>query len=87
MSYSLPDTKLTFPLVLNFSNLYHMSCVLSEAGLASDAAFTIKEHFSSVPGLKSLNEVCNCSNLRTQGLALIAVSYLLALLRASSCGH
>ena len=34
-----------------------MSCVLSEAGLASDAAFTIKEHFSTVPGLKSLSEV------------------------------
>ena len=34
-----------------------MSCVLSEAGLASDVAFTIKEHFSIVPGLKSLNEV------------------------------
>lgn len=34
-----------------------MSCVLSEAGLSSDAAFTIKEHFSTVPGLKSLNEV------------------------------
>lgn len=43
--------------VLDFSDLYHMSCVLSEAGLASDAAFTIKEHFSTVPGLKSLNEV------------------------------
>lgn len=34
-----------------------MSCVLNEAGLASDAAFTIKEHFSAVPGLKSLSEV------------------------------
>ena len=34
-----------------------MSCVLNEAGLASDAAFTIKEHFSTVPGLKFLGEV------------------------------
>ncbi len=34
-----------------------MSGVLNEAGLASDAAFTVKEHFSNVPGLKSLNEV------------------------------
>ena len=44
--------------VLNFSDLYNMSCVLSEAGLASDAAFTVKEHFSTAPGLKSLSEVC-----------------------------
>ena len=34
-----------------------MSCILDEAGLASDAAFTIKEHFLTVPGLKSLSEV------------------------------
>ena len=35
-----------------------MSLVLSEAGLASDAAFTVKEHFSTTPGLNSLPEVC-----------------------------
>ena len=36
-----------------------MSLVLSEAGLASDAAFTVKEHFSTTPGLSSLPEVHN----------------------------
>ena len=34
-----------------------MSLVLSEAGVASDAAFTIKEHFSTILGLSSLPEV------------------------------
>ncbi len=48
---------ITTLVVLDFSELYQMSCILSEAGLASDAAFTIKEHFSTVPGLKSLSEV------------------------------
>ena len=44
--------------VLDFHNLHQMSLVLSEAGLASDAAFTVKEHFSTTPGLGSLPEVC-----------------------------
>ena len=35
-----------------------MSLVLSEAGLANYAAFTVKEHFSTTPGLDSLPEVC-----------------------------
>ena len=52
-------------LVLNFRDLHQMSVVLSKAGLASDAAFTVKEHISSMPGLKSLPEVqrvlfCQC---------------------------
>ena len=34
-----------------------MSKVLSEAGLASDAAFNVKEHLSTTPGHKSLAEV------------------------------
>ena len=34
-----------------------MSKVLSEAGLPSDAAFTIREHFTVTPGAKSLAEV------------------------------
>ena len=34
-----------------------MSLVLSEAGLASDAVFIVKEHFSTTPGLSSLPEV------------------------------
>ena len=44
--------------VLDFHNLHQMSLVLSEAGLASDAAFTVKEHFSTTPGLNTLPEVC-----------------------------
>ena len=44
--------------VLDFKNLHQMSLVLSEAGLASDAAFTVKEQFSTTPGLNSLPEVC-----------------------------
>ena len=43
--------------MLDFHNLHQMSLVLSEAGLASDAAFTVKEHFSTTPGLSSLPEV------------------------------
>ena len=39
-----------------------MSLVLNEAGLASDAAFTVKEHFSTTPGLNSLPEVCMYTN-------------------------
>ena len=34
-----------------------MSLVLNEAGLASDAAFTVKEHFSTMPALMFLPEV------------------------------
>ena len=44
--------------VLDFHNLHQMSLVLSEAELASDAAFTVKEHFSTTPGLNTLPEVC-----------------------------
>ena len=44
--------------VLDFHNLHQMSLVLSEAGLASDAAFTVKERFSTTPGLNTLPEVC-----------------------------
>ena len=43
--------------VLDFDNLHQMSLVLNEAGLASDAAFTVKEQFSTTPGLSSLPEV------------------------------
>ena len=43
--------------VLDFHNLHQMSLVLSEAGLVSDAAFTVKEHFLTTPGLSSLPEV------------------------------
>ena len=34
-----------------------MSTVLSDAGLPTDAAFTIREHFTTTPGAKSLAEV------------------------------
>lgn len=44
-------------IVLNFANLHQMTMVLNEAGLASDAAFTVKEQFSITPGLSSLPEV------------------------------
>ena len=50
--------------VLDFHNLHQMSLVLSEAGLASDAAFTVKEHFSTTPGLGSLPEVCTHNTYR-----------------------
>ena len=42
---------------MDFHNLHQVSLVLSEAGLASDAAFTVKEHFSTTPGLNTLPEV------------------------------
>ena len=34
-----------------------MTEVLSEAGLPTDAAFTVREHFNLTPGAKSLTEV------------------------------
>ena len=43
--------------VSDFHNLHQMSLVLSEAGLACDAAFNVKEHFSTTPGLNTLPEV------------------------------
>lgn len=42
---------------LDFGNLYQMTEVLSQAGLSTDAAFTIREHFTVTPGAKSLAEV------------------------------
>lgn len=60
-TYSVVILHLSLFTVLDFSDLYQMSCVLSEAGLASDVAFTIKEYFSAVPGLKSLSEVSSIS--------------------------
>lgn len=44
-------------LVLNFNDLHQMTRALNKAGLDSGVAFTVKEHFSSVLGLKSLSEV------------------------------
>ena len=56
--------RLSLVSVLNFKDLHQMSKVLSEAGLPSDAAFTIREHFTPTPGAKSLKEVrdtvCEC---------------------------
>lgn len=50
---------------LDFKNLYEMSEVLSQAGLPTDAIFTIREHFNTAPGAKSLAEVykylCTCT--------------------------
>ena len=43
---------------VGFWNLHQVSLVLSEAGLASDAAFTVKEHFPTTLELNSLLEVC-----------------------------
>jgi spatacsin len=42
---------------LDFKNLYQMTEVLSQAGLPTDAAFTIREHFNFTPGAKSIAEV------------------------------
>lgn len=70
--------------VLNFSDLYNMSCVLSEAGLASDAAFTIKEHFSTAPGLKSLSEVCTYYKRSSENYTSSLFSVILC---SGTCGH
>ena len=35
-----------------------MSDILRTAGLTSDTAFTITEHFLNSPGAKSLSDVC-----------------------------
>ena len=55
-----------------------MSKVLSEAGLPSDAAFTIREHFTVTPGAKSLAEVSvyrpfNSSTLLNPPTVLVAL--------------
>ncbi len=51
------------PQVLDFNHLHQLSDLLSEAGLASDNAFTIRESFSTSPGHKSLAEVQNLQYL------------------------
>ena len=50
-------TKRCFSAGLDFNNLYEMSEVLIQAGLPTDAVFTIREHFDTTPGAKSLAEV------------------------------
>ena len=44
-----------------------MTEVLSQAGLPTDAAFTIREHFNFTPGAKSIAEVRTMYDVKDEG--------------------